>query len=445
MAMVALTIGLGFFSSQHEFWKIAGFYTPLFVLYLYISFSVPPSPAASPKPGISKSLQFWLFIALLLRLLLVFSIPRLSNDFYRFIWDGRLLVQGYNPYGHLPLFYLKNGMAVSGIDQTLFEAFGAKNTYSSYPPVAQAQFASACLLFPKSIYGSVIVMKSWLFVFETGSIFLMLRLLRKFKLPDRNVLLYALNPLVIVEILGNLHFEGAMLFFLLAALWLLTEDCPLGHTSCRALSAVAFALSVCSKLLTLMFLPFFIKKMGWKESLRYFSLTGVVTALLFLPLVKLSFFGNFSESLGLYFKKLEYNASLYYLLRWVGWKVAGYNMIAWFGPALGLVALVVILRIAFINGTRWRELPEMWLFAICTYLACTTTVHPWYLTLPIALCVFTRWRFPLAWSGLIFLTYVNYSYQPYRENLWVVAIEYGITAIWFAQEWRSAGKKALSL
>jgi alpha-1,6-mannosyltransferase len=134
--MAALTIGLGFFTQQHEFPKIIGFYAPFFLLYLLVvtdsSFIIHHS-----------SLKFWLSVALLLRLLLVFSEPGLSNDVYRFIWDGRLLVQGYNPFDHLPMYYLENQVPVEGIDRALFEAFDAKNTYTVYPPVAQAQFASA--------------------------------------------------------------------------------------------------------------------------------------------------------------------------------------------------------------------------------------------------------------------------------------------------------------
>ena len=501
--MAALTIGLGYFTQQHEFPKIIGFYSPFFLLYLLVSNTSYLNP--------HTSLKFWLALAILLRLLLVFSEPNLSNDVFRFIWDGRLLVQGFNPFDHLPLYYLENNVQVEGIDRALFEAFDAKNTYTVYPPVAQAQFASACWLFPKNIYWCTVVMKFWLFAFEVGSIFLIVKLLRRFQMPARNVLLYALNPLIIVEITGNLHFEGAMIFFLLLALWLLGDLTNFKNLSNLRLtaSAVAFALSICSKLLTLLFLPFFIKRMGWGRSLRYFTITGVVTALLFLPIVNATFLANFGDSLNLYFQKLEYNASLYYVLRWLGLQILGYNPISFLGPLLGAVAMGGILWMAaspprrigassapspggeggrtaapdgveknlkekfglklslrreckqgsqpsppllrergqslprFVGGVR--PLPEFWLFAICLYLACTTTMHPWYTALPVVLCVFTKWRFPIVWSGLIFLTYVNYSYEPYRENLWVVAFEYLVVAAWFAWEWRSNSKKVLSL
>lgn len=64
------------------------------------------------------------------------------------------------------------------------------------------------------------------------------------------------------------------------------------------------------------------------------------------------------------------------------------------------------------------------LFAATAFLFFTTTVHPWYVTLPLALCLFTNYRFPVLWSGLAILSYAAYSQTPFRENLWLTAFEY---------------------
>jgi len=64
------------------------------------------------------------------------------------------------------------------------------------------------------------------------------------------------------------------------------------------------------------------------------------------------------------------------------------------------------------------------LLSISLYLVCATLVHPWYLSLAIVLSVFTKYRYPILWSALICLTYLNYSYAEYHENLWIVALEY---------------------
>ena len=209
-----------------------------------------------------------------------------------------------------------------------------------------------------------------------------------------------------------------MICFLLAAVYFLVKNK-------MTLSAFSIALSVASKLLPLMFLPFFIKRLGWKKSIQYFAIVGVVVVLLFVPLLSGAFFNNFGASLDLYFQKFEFNASIYYAIRWVGYQVTGYNWIQSAGPALAVIVLLGILASTFLEKKfTWENLFGKMLFAICLYLAFATIVHPWYVSLPIVLCLFTRFRFPILWSGLIFLTYINYSYGAYFENLWMVGIEY---------------------
>jgi hypothetical protein len=354
----------------------------------------------------------------LLRFLLIFALPNLSDDVYRFIWDGRLLVNGHNPFDFLPSYYLENSISIPGINEALFNKLNSPEYFTIYPPVAQGIFAFACWLFPNSIIGSAITMKVFLFLCEVGSLFFIKKLLDHFHLPAKNILLYALNPLIIIELCGNLHFEATMICFLLSAVFFLVKNK-------MTLSACSIALSVASKLLPLMFLPFLIKRLGWKKSIQYFAMVGVVIVLLFAPLLSGTFFNNFGTSLDLYFQKFEFNASIYYVIRWVGYQVVGYNWIQSTGPALAMIVLLGILTVTFLEKNfNWKNLFEKMLFAICFYLAFATIVHPWYVSLPVMLCLFTRFRFPILWSGLIFLTYINYSYDEYFENLWMVGIEY---------------------
>ncbi|MEO0876545.1 MAG: hypothetical protein AAFY48_18235 [Bacteroidota bacterium] len=92
---------------------------------------------------------------------------------------------------------------------------------------------------------------------------LLIRLLRYWSLPEERVLWYALNPLIIVEVVGNLHFEGAMIFFLLLGLWALLRWKGSDNKWWLAISAVAMAMAVSSKLLPLLFFPFLIRRLGW--------------------------------------------------------------------------------------------------------------------------------------------------------------------------------------
>ncbi|MFT4759971.1 MAG: alpha-1,6-mannosyltransferase [Paraglaciecola sp.] len=477
--LIFLTIYLGYFTQQADFLRIIGCYLPFFAIYAYIL----------KKIDTKNTIYFFVATGIFLRLVLLFSYPNLSDDLYRFIWDGRLLINGFNPFDHLPTHYIDNKIAVEGITPELFAKLNSPEYFTIYPPIAQLTFATAVGLFPNSIWGSALVMKLFLFLFETGSILLIIKLLQKLKLPLKNVLIYALNPLIIIEICGNLHFEGAMIFFLLLAVWLLfLADIKWSKVSVTfksnayfMSSAIVFALSIASKLLPLIFLPFFIKRLGWKKSIQYFTIIGITLAILFLPLINGVFIKNFGNSLNLYFQKFEFNASIYYFARWIGFQTTGWNMIAVIGPALAICTPISIFLMVgrekiersppapkgeqiqvnnqesyHLSGSNspleargqhatnslniWRTLLPKLLFAICIYLFFTTTVHPWYVALPLVLCCFTRFRFPVIWSGFIVLTYINYSYPIYQENLWIVGLEYVTLGLFLTYELKLTNK-----
>ncbi|MEQ9229236.1 MAG: hypothetical protein RIF46_01035, partial [Cyclobacteriaceae bacterium] len=81
---------------------------------------------------------------------MLFATPSLSDDFYRFIWDGRLLAHGIHPFAELPGFYLDPSLNIPGIDQSLFDNLNSKEYFTIYPPFAQLIFLISVLIFPKS-------------------------------------------------------------------------------------------------------------------------------------------------------------------------------------------------------------------------------------------------------------------------------------------------------
>ncbi|MFQ5335670.1 MAG: glycosyltransferase 87 family protein, partial [Flavobacteriales bacterium] len=339
----------------------------------------------------------WLILAgLCYRALLLFSFPHLSDDIYRFVWDGALQNASLNPFAHTPAEIVSGDMP-AGISAQLFGKLNSQEYFTVYPPVLQFIFRISTYL-SSSWQVNSIIMKCFIFFAEAGSIYLMTRLLPCLALPPRRVLIYALNPLVITELCGNVHFEALMIFFLLVAIWLLQRK--------RAVfSAIAFGFAVGSKLLPLIFLPLLVKRLGWRGSMQYFTLAGGTALLLFLPYLSHELITALYSSIGLYFHKFEFNASIYYLLRWAGFRLAGYNIIAIAGPLLGLTAAVSILMIALFakrRGTAHLFRSMSW--ALMAYLICSTIVHPWYITPLLAFSVFSGLRSPLLWSGLILLS-----------------------------------------
>lgn len=379
-----------------------------------------------------------LFAAVVFRAVLLFALPNLSDDFYRFIWDGRLLAQGVNPFLHLPPYYVSQSntdISIFGLDRELFDKLYSPNYFTIYPPVCQYIFFIACRLSPNSILGSVVAMKLFILIFEIGNILLIQRLLEKFNLNKNRALIYALNPLVIMELSGNLHFEAVMLFFLLLSLWLLSR---LKNKT----SALTFALSVCSKLVPLIFFPLLIKRLSIKKSALYFTIVGVTTIFLFMPFFDRALVKNLFSSLSLYFRSFEFNASIYYIIRWIGFRLYGYNIISTAGMALALLTLIFVSLITYKEKkTDWRSLPQAMLWVGLIYFGLATTVHPWYITTLVAISVLTPFRFAVVWSALIPLSYSNYISTPYAENLWM-ALEYLVVYGWMFYELATVVKTA---
>lgn len=372
-----------------------------------------------------------LIAAVLFRLLALVNLPTLSDDIYRFIWDGRLLAHGYNPFLYLPSEILNAPIAAqAGLTEALFLKLNSPHYYTVYPPLLQGWFGVAATLAGSSEIAAVFWLRLPIFLGELGTFWLLYHLLKAAGNDEnparRGVLLYALNPLVIVELVGNVHYEGLTICFLLAGLYCYKKQKDLP-------SATFLGLAAGVKLLPLIFLSALLEKGHWRKNLTY-ALGAVVTfGVPFLFFFDRAIVENISTSLDLYFRRFEFNASLYYLLREIGTFILGYNPIAIIGPFLALVALSLILFFSWSQRLK-LTLPERWLFALTAYLLCATTVHPWYVVPLVALSVLTRFGFPIIWSVLLPLTYLAYGGVPFHENLWIVAVEYGVVFGWIGWE-----------
>lgn len=391
--------------NQGDFLILSTAYLSAFAAYLYLCFSTKTQ----------LSLRFMIGLAVVLKLSLIFTFPRLSDDIYRFIWDGNLLQAGINPYSSLPTDILSQNIA--GNDRALFEQLNSPNYYTIYPPITQLVFYFSSF-FSDSYYAGNVIMKGFNTLAEIGAIYYIAKLLGILNIDKRRVLIYALNPLVLVELGANLHMESIMILFFFMGIYYLYKQELLKMS-------LAVATGIGSKLMPMMFLPLIWKYTG--NSKRVFFSIASACILLFLPL----FFGlewlKFGQSLDLYFGKFEFNGGIYILLREIGELLSGYNLIRFIGPGMALLTVFYIIKL-FLRQQKNKlsQLLHFCFYSICCYYFLSTTVHPWYLSLPLALSCFTGYRFVVLWSGLIILSYINYSYEPYQENLWVGFIEYSL-------------------
>jgi hypothetical protein len=367
-------------------------------------------------------LKYAIGVALLIRFLLIFAFPALSDDVYRFLWDGLLMINGSNPFESLPIDMFTNGLP-HFLDENLFDELNSQSYYSVYPPFAQLLFALVASISQQDIYLFNIVLKILFFAGECLSIYLLYACLKLKDLDTTLILYYALNPLIILEVSANLHFEAFLVLFFLASLYFIIKN--------RVSSAsVMLALSVMSKMTSLIFLPFMFAY--WKDWrwFKYVSICLIVVVLGFVPLLLGINLQHFTSSLDLYFRKFEFNASVYYVARALGYQIQGYNLIKWIGPVLGIISFLSIMIISWHKEKiSLNKVLKGFSWALLVYLLFSTTVHPWYLAMLIALTPFTQHRFALVWSFLIFLSYYAYSFNPVKESTLFLFAEYlGLSA-----------------
>lgn len=390
---------------------------------------------------VKKSDQFnirWLIaISLLFRLLPLFAMPTLSDDFYRFIWDGRLWAAGINPFAGVPGEFLNQpALIAKGITNELYGLLNSPTHYTVYPPVPQYINWLAAKLFSNSITYSVILMRTIIIGAEMLSIVFIYLLLKKYNLKQHLLAIYAFNPLIIIEISGNLHHEGLMITFLLGFLYFNAENkIPQ--------AAIMLALSIASKLLPLMFLPFIL--LNLKKWLWFSVILLVTMAILFLPLIDQSFVNGMQDSLTLYYQKFEFNAGLYYLLREVGYWIYGYNAIALIGKILFILSTILI--IVYSCRLMVKRYNHTFSFSILYLIFAVLSLifHPWYVIVLLAMAPFTKFKFPVIWSYLIFLTYLGYSQTGFSENYYIVAIEFAGLLIALIIDARNYERSSLSL
>lgn len=371
-----------------------------------------------------------LLIGLLLRLVFTAALPNLSQDFYRFIWDGRLLLQGISPYLYTPDFIVGQSEIIVAQSNELVAGMGSLNAshYSNYPPLNQLFFGLGSLFGGSSILGSTVAMRLLIILADIATLLFAKKILDHLKLPITKLWWFYLNPFIVLELTGNLHFEGVMIFFMVASLYFLLKNNWVA-------SAILFGCAISLKLIPLLLLPvffwWFVKKESAAATLKqlvfYYAVVLVTVLATFLPFYDPQLVANFSDSIALWFQKFEFNASVYYIIRWIGYETIGWNIIADVGKILPLVVVLAVALISLVKRrTNLKSLATGMLFSVVVYLLLSTTVHPWYVTTPLLLCVFTKYYFPIVWSAVIFLSYSAYGVAGFNENLWLVATEYVI-------------------
>src|SRR5262245_30468786 len=222
---------------------------PEFLVSYFLVFVVYLGAAFRFRWNTGRTLIIILGFAFLFRATLFFSQPSLSDDIYRYLWEGYLQSRGVNPFEFAP-----QAPEVEPLRNDLWLRVNNKDASAIYPPLLQMIHAGAFITF-HSLWG----FKLLFLMVEGLLIWVLLRLLRLCGRNGCDIIFYAWNPLVIVEIAGSGHHDPCVVLLLLAAaLFTLTAQ--------EGKAVLSLAASILCKLYPLVSLPFFLRRISWRHS-----------------------------------------------------------------------------------------------------------------------------------------------------------------------------------
>lgn len=372
-----------------------------------------------------------LLLAVCFRFFFLWIPPALSDDAYRYVWDGLVQAHGVNPYLFLPVDAELSFLHT----EPIYEKLNSSTYYSVYPPASQILFRFGAAFYDFGWQASYYVIKIVLALCEMGALWLLSRSIR-----PRLLMLYAWNPLVVFAAAGQAHTEAAAVLFLVLAWKLADARHPAG-------SSISLALAGLVKLYPFVLLPLVWRRFGWRSVWP----AGMTVMLLTWPYAQADALIHVYSSLDLYVRSFEFNAGLYYGIKKVFELATGDDWSKQIGPALRWFFLLALPAVYYLDRRENWHIRRAMVIIIGFFFACSTTVHPWYLLPLLALVAPARppswhwWWLAVASLG----TYLLYVSGPYWIWVfwgwtgWLVlgAIRYADPALQFVLR-RRAHKKA---
>ena len=350
-------------------------------------------------------------LAIAFRLAFLPLLPVLSDDAYRYVWDGMVQMEGINPYRYRP-----DAPELSALHNTyIFERLNSATYYSVYPPVSQWVFAVGGAFYDAGWHVSYFIIKGLFASMEVGGVFILASMV-----SARNVMLYAWHPLTALESAGQGHTEAAVVLFGMVALR------SVRHGQ-GGLAALSIAAATWTKLVPVVLLPLLWRRFGW----RPFAHAAVLSVIVWLPYMSWETIQHVASSLSLYVQFFEFNAGVYYAVKEGLALVTGADWSKTLGPAFGLAFMGSALSTYLLDARYDWSFAGSAVCVLALFFVFTTTVHPWYFLtlLPFAVTVSPPvWA--IWWLALCAIaTYLFYVDGPYWST---VAVGWGGAALLLA-------------
>ena len=404
LLLLCFEIHLLYFVKQSDFSALLLDYTGLFIVYCFLLYSC--------KEKLSNKFLFSFFFAT--RVVGLCAFPLLSDDIYRFWWDGYFNLQGFNPFQYKPneLIALHPEYLQDASIKSIYSHLNSPEYYSVYPAICQFLFLIAAKISSTNIALFAIVLKVIFTAIDFIIVIYLNKLLETFNKSNHSSLLYILNPLILIEIHGNLHFEILILLGLCLSLYFLFQNSFFK-------SGLWLGVSIIGKLTSGIFAPLILLYLAIKNK-KSAVLFCIATAIIFLSFLIYpgKYYSNFLQSIRLYFKQFEFNSFLFRPLYQFNFNANFHELNAHLGQLLSslFMAVFVFLLISFIRK-KIDFFQALWL-SLFMYLICSASIHPWYISTLILLGTFCFPISTLAWSFLIVVSYAKYNTVtfPYLGN-----------------------------
>jgi hypothetical protein len=327
-----------------------------------------------------------IIIAAGIRLIFLFRAPELSNDIYRYAWDGLTILNGQNPYSLAPAA----ARPFSAESAAILDRVSHPSLVTIYPPMAQIIFAVGAFL------GGAAGIKGCLAALDVGACFVIMRILSTLDLPRSRAVIYAWGPLPVLEIASSGHIDGAAVFFLLSAFMLLISG-----DGWRFWAGAAFSLSVLTKIFPIVFLPALLimaGKRGWSGFVIGGAVMSAALTLPFLPGI-----GNMFVTLDVYARNWEFAGFAYQSLT----RIFSSGPIARLTLAVSFISISGVLYASLcrkMNGDASAAFNTAYFVALA-FLLLTPTLHPWYALYLACLLPFAPGAAGLTLTWAVFLSY----------------------------------------
>jgi hypothetical protein len=336
--------------------------------------------ALAAGPGLGRrALWACLGAAVLWRALLVPAHPLLSDDVYRYVWEGRVQVHGGNPYRW-------SDRPDSPRWEALRDDVWRSVTHKEYTAVYPQLFVLATRGVV-AVHDSVTAMKAFVVAGELLTWAVLAAVLRRRGLPRWRLLVLAWSPLALVEIAGSGHNEGLGILSLALAILALDLDRPL-------LSALAVSAGFLTKLL-----PGLVAA-AWARRYRPWHVLAAAAAAIALvwPYVDDSSRKTMLLSLSKYSQFWRFNETLFAPLA----ALLGSHVAAVRAGALLALALALVLA--------WRRVEHVAAATavVVAFLLLAPNVLPWYALWLLPLLVLRDEPAALLFTGTVALAYLVY-------------------------------------